>query len=78
MTLSEVNIWIDDSLRIIPLSLINLIGFFKVEYPKLEFNHEEINLNNLSKKKKNEVLIYLKHELLSLLEIIKKSSLFFI
>ena len=75
MYLREAKIWLYDSHRILPLSLRELSVIFNVEYPKLEFNHSEININNFNLKKE-EISIYLKHDLLALLEIIIKSSEF--
>lgn len=67
----ENRIYFRDSIRILPGSLKNLCNDFEVEHSKLEFDHSKVKPNNFMDFKE-EVLPYLKHDCMGLLEIIIK------
>lgn len=67
-----------DSLRILPSSLKDLSLIYDVEYKKLDFAHSAVTLDQVlySKTFKDYLVLYLKSDLLSLHEILLKSSKF--
>ena len=69
--LTRYNISFRDSYRLFPASLKELSLLFKVEFPKGEFDHSKVSLNNLhSKPIKTELIEYLDKDLISLIDVI--------
>jgi hypothetical protein len=66
------NISIRDSLRIFPSSLDELSKQFKVENPKISFNHNQVTVNKIynDKKFKKNLEQYLTNDLIYLLQVI--------
>ena len=69
------NITLKDSYRILPHSLAKLGDMFETEHRKLEFDHKQANTQSIYNPQfEAELLKYLEHDLLCLIEVITKAT----